>query len=74
MPTRLYAIDGGPDIILERSPLLIGRHRGCDVRIDSVMISLGHCAVSEDGGVIVIRDLGSTNGIWIKEPASRLGI
>jgi pSer/pThr/pTyr-binding forkhead associated (FHA) protein len=63
----LHALDGGPDIVLDRSPLLVGRHPECDARIDSVMISRHHCTISADGGEIVIRDLGSTNGTWIND-------
>src|SRR4051794_15261176 len=61
LPRGLHALDGGSDIVLDRSPLLVGRHPECDARIDSVMISRHHCIISADGGEVVIRDLGSTN-------------
>lgn len=65
MPTRLLALDGSPDIALDHSTVLVGRHPRCDVRIDSVVVSRRHCCVSESGGEARIRDLGSTNGIRV---------
>lgn len=65
MPTRLLALDGGPDIAVDRSPVLVGRHPRCDARIDSVTVSRRHCCVSANGGEVLIRDLGSLNGIRI---------
>lgn len=65
MPTRLLALDGTPDIALDRSTILVGRHPRCDVRIDSAVISRRHCCVSDSGGEARIRDLGSTNGVRV---------
>jgi len=61
----LISLDGGPDIRLDNSPILIGRHPSCDARIDSVRISRRHCCVSVHDDTVLIRDLGSTNGVSV---------
>ena len=45
--------------------VMVGRHPQCDARLDSVRVSRRHCILTEDGGEVVVRDLGSTNGIRI---------
>jgi pSer/pThr/pTyr-binding forkhead associated (FHA) protein len=45
--------------------VLVGRHPQCDARLDSLWVSGRHCILTEDGGEVVVRDLGSTNGIRI---------
>ena len=64
-PTRLVALDGGPDIPLEAQSLVIGRRRGCDVRLESFRVSRLHCVLARADGVLWVRDLGSTNGTRI---------
>ena len=61
----LLAHTAGPDIPLARDVVMIGRHPECDVRLDSLRISRRHCIITTEGEVVVIRDLGSTNGTWI---------
>lgn len=65
MPARLVALDEGPDIPLDRSMIVVGRHPQCDARLDSLRVSRHHCCMSHDHGEVVVRDLGSTNGIRI---------
>lgn len=67
MPLRLVALDEGPDIPLDRDMLIVGRHPQCDARLDSIRVSRRHCCMTQDRdhGEVVIRDLGSTNGIRI---------
>ena len=64
MPT-LRAVSYGPDITLDRAMVMVGRHPHCDARLDSLRVSRRHCILTEDGGEVVVRDLGSTNGIRI---------
>ncbi len=64
MPT-LRAVFDGPDITLDRALVMVGRHPQCDARLDSLWVSRRHCILTEDGGEVVVRDLGSTNGIRI---------
>jgi pSer/pThr/pTyr-binding forkhead associated (FHA) protein len=54
-----------PPIALYRPVLLIGRHLECDVRIDSPKISRRHCCVAIAYDRVVIRDLGSRNGVRV---------
>jgi hypothetical protein len=65
MHLRLVALDGTADIPLSGVLTIIGRHRECDFRLNSSRISRRHCclAIGENG--LVVRDLGSTNGIRI---------
>src|SRR4051812_47088301 len=65
MPLRLVALEEGPDIYLDRAMMVVGRHPQCDARLDSIRVSRRHCCMTEDSGDVVVRDLGSTNGIRI---------
>jgi len=65
MPVQLVALDNGPSILLDKPILLLGRHPECDIQIDSRKISRRHCCIAQIGDYLVIRDLGSTNGIRI---------
>jgi pSer/pThr/pTyr-binding forkhead associated (FHA) protein len=64
MPT-LRSLSGGADISVDHSLVLVGRHPGCDAKVESVRVSLRHCVLTADAGEVVVRDLGSTNGTWI---------
>jgi pSer/pThr/pTyr-binding forkhead associated (FHA) protein len=65
MPLLLVALDGGPDIPAGREPIVVGRHARCDVRLRSPRVSRRHCCLTAVDGVVIVRDLGSTNGTLI---------
>lgn len=65
MPARLVALDEGSDIYVDRAMVVVGRHPQCDARLDSIRVSRRHCCMTNDNGEVVVRDLGSTNGIRI---------
>ena len=65
LPPQLVAISEGPNIILDKPILLIGRHQECDIQIPSRKISRRHCCLAQVDDQIVVRDLCSTNGIRI---------
>src|SRR5437867_12596707 len=65
MPPELVALTEGPSIMLDKPILLIGRHQECDVQIPSRKISRRHCCIALVNDHLVVRDLGSTNGIRI---------
>jgi len=65
MPSRLVSLDEGPDIPLDRAMIVVGRHPQCDARLDSLRVSRHHCCMTHDHGEVIVRDLGSTNGIRI---------
>ena len=73
MPARLVALDEGSDIPLDRSMVVVGRHPLCDVRLDSLRISRHHCCMTQDNDEVVVRDLGSTNGIRINGQRVEIG-
>jgi predicted component of type VI protein secretion system len=65
MSARLVPLTPGtaPVIPLQRPVLLIGRHLECDVRIDMPKISRRHCCLALAYDRVMIRDLGSRNGV-----------
>jgi pSer/pThr/pTyr-binding forkhead associated (FHA) protein len=67
MSARLVPLTPGraPTISLQRPVLLIGRHPECDVRLDQPKISRRHCCLALAYDRIVIRDLGSRNGLRV---------
>src|SRR5713226_4030800 len=65
MPAQLLSLGDGPSILLDKPILLIGRHPECDILIDSRKISRRHCCIAQVGDYLIVRDLGSTNGIRI---------
>jgi len=73
MPARLVALDEGPDIPLDRAMVVVGRHPQCDARLDSLRVSRHHCCMTHDQGEVVVRDLGSTNGIRINGQRVEMG-
>jgi predicted component of type VI protein secretion system len=54
-----------PIIALQRPVILIGRHIDCDARIEDSKISRRHCCVAIAYNRIILRDLGSRNGIRV---------
>lgn len=65
MPQQLVALSEGPNILLDKPILLIGRHQECDIQIASRKISRRHCCIAQVNDHLVVRDLCSTNGICI---------
>jgi pSer/pThr/pTyr-binding forkhead associated (FHA) protein len=65
MPAQLLALDDSPSILLDKPILLLGRHPECDIQIDSRKISRRHCCIAQVEDYLVVRDLGSTNGVRI---------
>ena len=67
MSARLVPLSPGPvrPIPLERPVVLIGRHQECDAQLSHSRISRRHCCVAQIAGGLVIRDLGSLNGVRI---------
>ena len=65
MPAQLLALGEGANILLDKPILLVGRHPECDIQIDSRKISRQHCCIAQVSDYLVVRDLGSTNGIRV---------
>lgn len=65
MPATLVARTEGPDLPLDRPVLLVGRHAECDLQLQSSKVSRRHCIIAYVNNQMMIRDLGSTNGVRI---------
>jgi hypothetical protein len=65
MPAQLVSLTDGPNILIDKPILLIGRHPECDIVIDSRKISRRHCCIAQINDYLVVRDLDSTNGIRV---------
>jgi pSer/pThr/pTyr-binding forkhead associated (FHA) protein len=65
MPAQLIALPDGLRILVDKPILLLGRDAECDIQIDSRKVSRRHCCIAQVGEELVVRDLGSTNGIRI---------
>jgi pSer/pThr/pTyr-binding forkhead associated (FHA) protein len=65
MPAQLIALNDGMRILLDKPILLLGREPECDIQFDSRKVSRRHCCIAQVGDRLIVRDLGSTNGIRI---------
>lgn len=67
MPAFLVPVDRGHCLIpLEKAIVLIGRQADCDVSLTlSRKISRKHCCIAQVNNSFVVRDLGSTNGVFL---------
>jgi len=67
MSAQLVPLTAGsfPTIPLQRPVLLIGRHPECDIRLDLPKISRRHCCIALAYDRVMIRDLGSRNGLRV---------
>ena len=62
----------------------VGRHEECQLRIRSSQVSRKHCQLFEKKGLLIVKDLGSSNGTLVNgkkiddqrvlEPGDELGI
>jgi hypothetical protein len=58
---------------LERLPATIGRSYQNDVILDDRFVSPEHARIArDDGGNVVVQDLGSTNGVYVAHPPQRV--
>jgi len=62
MRVNLVPVDGGESIEITKDLVLIGRKEDCDIHLDHKSISKIHCVVVKTDGLLLLRDLGSTNG------------
>lgn len=61
----LLSLADGPSILLDKPILLFGRHAECDVVLNSKKVSRRHCCLAQVNDYLVVRDLGSTNGVKV---------
>jgi len=55
----------GQAFTLDRDALTVGRDPGNSIVIDDPQVSRQHARIAHQGGLMVIEDLGSTNGTFI---------
>ena len=65
MPPQLVALNDGSNILIDKPIILIGRCQECDIQIPSRKISRRHCCIAQVDDHLVVRDLGSTNGVRV---------
>lgn len=67
MSAFLVPLDPGLCLIpLEKAIVLIGRQSDCDISLThSRKVSRKHCCIAQVNSSFVIRDLGSTNGVFV---------
>lgn len=66
MRAQLVPLDGGPAIDIVKDLTLIGRREDCDLRLEHKSVSKIHCVIVKTDGLLLVRDLGSTNGTRVK--------
>lgn len=64
---QIYAFDLGHTIRVS-----LGRHESNDLQLTSRTVSNYHAEILNEGGKIVLRDLGSTNGTFVNQERIRL--
>src|ERR1700741_5045040 len=62
MRAQLVPLDGGSPIDITKDLVVVGRQDECDVRLDHKSVSKMHCVLVKTDGLLLLRDLGSTNG------------
>jgi predicted component of type VI protein secretion system len=68
MEVRLIVRTGankGREIVLPEGETLVGRRKGCNVRLGDARVSRQHCKIAFDGKTAVIEDLDSANGTLV---------
>jgi pSer/pThr/pTyr-binding forkhead associated (FHA) protein len=62
MRAQLLPLDGSEPIDITRDLVVVGRKEECDLRLDHKSVSKMHCVIVKTDGLLLLRDLGSTNG------------
>jgi pSer/pThr/pTyr-binding forkhead associated (FHA) protein len=62
MRAQLIPLDGGTPIEIRKDMTLVGRKEDSDLRLDHKSVSKQHCVLVKTDGLLLVRDLGSTNG------------
>jgi pSer/pThr/pTyr-binding forkhead associated (FHA) protein len=74
MRAQLIPLEGGKPIDIVKDMTVVGRKEDCDLRLDHKSISKMHCVLVKTDGVLLLRDLGSTNGTRVNGQRVRRAI
>jgi predicted component of type VI protein secretion system len=66
MKAELIPENGDPPIPITKDLTVIGRREYCDITIHHHSLSKRHCVVVKTDGLLIIRDLATTNGTKVK--------
>ncbi len=66
MKAELVPENGDPPIPIVRDLTVVGRREYCDVVIPHHSLSKRHCLLVKTDGLLVVRDLATTNGTKVK--------
>ena len=66
-PAQLHvATPGGSWVVpLEKATMTLGRDPGCDIVVAADAVSRRHASIERRGDQLLVRDLGSTNGVCV---------
>src|SRR3954454_4305177 len=62
MKSELIPSNGDPPIPITKDLTVVGRREFCDVAISHSSLSKRHCVIVRTDGLLMVRDLASTNG------------
>jgi pSer/pThr/pTyr-binding forkhead associated (FHA) protein len=68
MVVKLLVVGGDTskkEVTLRRPRTVVGRKKGCKIRIQSEAVSRIHCSLVTQGGRLTAKDLGSSNGTFV---------
>ena len=68
MEAKLVVVVGraSKPVIDLKLPTIIGRGRDAGLTVAHPMVSRRHCELFEEDGLLMVRDLGSTNGTFLQ--------
>jgi transcriptional regulator with GAF, ATPase, and Fis domain len=61
----VYPDTSGSVTRLDKARIVLGRDEGCDARLSGGGTSRRHAEILQRGPIFIIRDLGSTNGVFV---------
>jgi pSer/pThr/pTyr-binding forkhead associated (FHA) protein len=62
MKSELIPLNGDPPLPIDRDVTVVGRREFCDVVVEHPSLSKRHCVLVRTDGLLIVRDLISTNG------------
>jgi predicted component of type VI protein secretion system len=74
MRAQMVPLSGGLPIEVVKDMTLVGRGEECDVRLEHKSVSKIHCVLVKTDGLMMVRDLGSTNGTRVNGTRIRRGM